>query len=135
MSALTAITLGLMATFTNGSSLVATSVIRAGDPVTASNSKLTTDGSTAGSEEIFGREVRRTVYVGQSITLANTRTPLLVKRNQVVSIKYIRGTLEITTSGRAMGEASLQETVTVLNQDSKQLVHGIVQADGWVLVQ
>lgn len=135
MSALTAMLFGLVATLTNGSSLIATNVIRAGDPVTASNSKPATGDPAADSEEIFGREVKRTVYVGQSITLVNTRPPLLVKRNQVVSIKYIRGGLEITTSGRAMGEASNNEAVTVLNQQSKQLVHGVVQEDGWVLVQ
>jgi len=135
MSVLTALAVGLLATFTSSSSLVAKTVIRAGDPVTDSNSEFASGASGTDAEEIFGRELRRTVYVGQPITLANTRTPTLVKRNQIVSIKYIRGGLEITTSGRAMGEASLSETVSVLNQHSKQLVQGVVQEDGWVLVQ
>jgi len=34
-----------------------------------------------------------------------------------------------------MGEAALNEPVTVLNLQSRQLVQGIVQADGWVLAK
>jgi flagella basal body P-ring formation protein FlgA len=60
---------------------------------------------------------------------------MLVKRNQIVSIRYVSGPLEITTIGRAMGEAGAHEVVTVLNQDSRQLVQGIVQEEGWVLAQ
>jgi flagella basal body P-ring formation protein FlgA len=79
--------------------------------------------------------VKRTVYAGQPITLDNTRPVRLVTRNQVVTIKYISGPLEISTTGRAMGEAAANETVSVLNLQSRQLVQGIVQADGWVLAQ
>ena len=60
---------------------------------------------------------------------------MLVKRNQIVTIKYVSGPLEITTIGRAMGEAGANEAVTVLNQDSRQLVQGIVQEEGWVLAR
>ena len=60
---------------------------------------------------------------------------MLVKRNQTVSVKYIKGALEITTTGRAMGDAAANETVTVLNQESRQLVQGVVQESGWVLAQ
>jgi flagellar basal body P-ring formation protein FlgA len=97
---------------------------------------VTDVGSAADTgEPLVGREVRRTIYAGQSITADNTRPPMLVKRNQVVTLKYIKGALEITTTGRALGEAGLSETVSVLNPDSRQLVQGIVQEGGWVLAQ
>jgi flagellar basal body P-ring formation protein FlgA len=130
MISLIALGLGAMAMATDASSLVAAEVIRAGDRVSAANT-VTEDIN----DPLLGREVRRTIYVGQAITADNTRSPMLVKRNQVVSIRYVKGPLEITTIGRAMGEAGANETVTVLNQDSRQLVHGIVQEEGWVLAQ
>ena len=77
----------------------------------------------------------RTVYAGKAITFENTRAPVVVRRNQVVSIKYIKGGLEITASGRALGDAGINDPVTVLNQQSKQMVQGIVQESGWVLAQ
>ncbi|MEQ9436696.1 flagellar basal body P-ring formation chaperone FlgA [Hyphomonas sp.] len=134
MISLIALGLGAITLATDASSLVAAEVIRAGDRVSASNA--TAEGEVADSNDpLLGREVRRTIYVGQAITADNTRPPMLVKRNQVVSIRYVRGPLEITTIGRAMGEAGANETVTVLNQDSRQLVQGIVQEEGWVLAQ
>ncbi|MCA8901818.1 MAG: flagellar basal body P-ring formation protein FlgA [Hyphomonas sp.] len=135
MSGLIALGLGAAIMLADSSALVASEVIRAGDMVTPAN-VTTTEGDSIGmAEPLIGREVRRTVYVGQSVTEQNTRAPMLVKRNQIVSLKFIRGPLEITTTGRAMGEAGLGEPVTVMNQQSKQLVQGTVQADGWVLAQ
>lgn len=115
-------------------SLVATDVIRAGDPVTLSNADPG-DSIDAGDEAVMGREARRTIYAGQEITLDNTRAMRLVKRNQIVTVKYISGPLEISTTGRAMGEAAADEPVSVLNLQTRQMVQGIVQESGWVLVQ
>ena len=135
MSVLTALSLGAFLSLSGASSLVAADVIRAGDPVTVANAELP-EGEEPSLYDLFaGREVKRTVYAGQPITLDNTRPVRLVTRNQVVTIMYISGPLEISTTGRAMGEAAVNETVSVLNLQSRQLVQGIVQADGWVLAQ
>ncbi len=135
MSFLAALGLGAVVVLTDASSLIAGQVIRAGDPVTVTNAELA-DGAGPDAYDTFaGREVKRTVYAGQAITFENTRPARLVKRNQIVTIKYISGPLEISTTGRAMGEAAKNETVSVLNLQSRQMVQGIVQADGWVLAQ
>tara|TARA_R110002072_G_C7600424_1_gene503985 strand:- start:114 stop:521 length:408 start_codon:yes stop_codon:yes gene_type:complete len=135
MITLVALGLGVIAAVTDASSLVAAEVIRAGDRISAANA-VTDSGTAADADEsLLGREVRRTIYAGQSITTDNTRAPMLVKRNQIVTLKYINGALEITTTGRALGEAGLSESVSVLNPDSRQLVQGVVQEGGWVLAQ
>jgi len=135
MISLIAFGFGLMAAVTDTSSLVAAEVIRAGDRVSAANAVPDAESTSDANDPLLGREVRRTIYVGQTITADNTRPPMLVKRNQIVTIKYVSGPLEITTIGRAMGEAGANEAVTVLNQDSRQLVQGIVQEEGWVLAR
>jgi flagella basal body P-ring formation protein FlgA len=129
-----ALSLAMMTAFAGSSSLVAAEVIRAGDPVTPYNA-TTEDGGNASGDPLVGREVLRTVYTGKPITFENTRAPVVVRRNQVVSVKYIKGGLEITASGRALGDAGINDPVTVLNQQSKQMVQGIVQESGWVLAQ
>jgi flagella basal body P-ring formation protein FlgA len=135
MSLIASLGLGAILAFGGGSSLVAAEVIRAGDGVTVANAELP-DGESPETYDLFvGREVKRTVYAGQPITLENTRPARLVMRNQVVTIKYINGPLEISTTGRAMAEGGLNDTVSVLNLQSRQLVQGVVQADGWVLAQ
>ena len=135
MIALVALGFGAVAVFADASSLVAAEVIPAGGGVTVANAELR-DGDGPELYDLYaGREVRRTVYAGQPITFENTRSARLVTRNQVVMIKFISGPLEISTSGRAMGDAALNETVSVLNLQSRQMVQGVVKADGWVLIQ
>lgn len=135
MSLLAALGLGAVIAMAESSALVATEVIRAGDPVTVANAGLQDGHGPDAYDPYIGREVRRTVYAGQPITLDNTRPQRLVTRNQIVTVKFIQGGLEISTTGRAMGEAARNETVTVLNLQSRQLVQGVVQADGWVLAK
>ena len=56
-------------------------------------------------------------------------------RNQVVTVKYIRGGLEISTTARAMEEGGLNDTVSLINTNSRKMVSGVIQAGGWVLAQ
>ncbi len=135
MVSLIALGLGMLAAVTDASSLVAADVIRAGDSVTVANAELKEGDGPEVYDLFAGREVRRTVYAGQTITLENTQPARLVTRNQIVTIKYIKGPLEISTTGRAMGDGALNESVSVLNLQSRQMVQGVVQADGWVLAQ
>ena len=135
MVSLIALGLGMLAAVTDASSLVAADVIRAGDSVTVANAELQEGDGPEVYDLFAGREVRRTVYAGQTITLENTQPARLVTRNQIVTIKYIKGPLEISTTGRAMGDGALNESVNVLNLQSRQMVQGVVQADGWVLAQ
>ena len=68
MISLVALGFSVIAAVTDASSLVAAEVIRAGDRVSAANA-VTDAGSAADAEEtLLGREVRRTIYAGQSIT-------------------------------------------------------------------
>lgn len=125
---------GFVLAFAGVQSVVATDVIRAGD-IVLPEMVADEDGAAVFDSPVIGREVRRTIYAGQTISMENTQAPRLVTRNQLVTVKYIRGGLEITTTGRAMSEAAANEDVTVLNLNSRKMVNGIVQPDGWVLAQ
>ena len=135
MSTLFALGFSAFITLSGASSVVASVVIRAGDLVTPVNASVDAAGADILEEPLIGREAKRTIYAGQPVTMDNTRPARLVARNQIVTVKYINGGLEISTTGRAMGEASLHEPVTVLNLESRQMVQGIVQESGWVLAQ
>ena len=135
MSTLTALGFGLYLTFAGSSSLVATDVIRAGDRLSDANTTTESGELSAEDQALMGKEVRRTVYVGQAIKPENTQTPRLVTRNQTVTVKYIRNALEISMSGRAMSDAGQGEQVSVMNLQSRQLITGVVTKDGWILAQ
>ena len=133
MSLICALAGGLMLAFADAG-VVATDVIRSGNIVTP-DMLTTEEGDPVFDSPVIGRDVRRTVYAGQEVSLSNTQAPRLVTRNQIVTVKYIRGGLEITTSARAMEEGGLDDLVTVLNLQSRKLVTGVIQQGGWVLAQ
>lgn len=132
---ISAILFSLGLTLATPVSLTANDVIRSGDIITPENASPEGDVWQDEHAALLGREVRRTIYAGQSIRQKDTQSPRLVKRNQLVTVKYMRGPLEISLTGRAMGEAGLDETVPVLNLQSRQVVEGTVQAGGWIWVK
>jgi len=133
MSILVSIGFGLSAAVLDTSSLVATEVLRSGDIVTDANARA--EGDTDAVQSLFGREVKRTVYPGQAIQPTNTRIKRMVRRNQIVSVKYQAGALEIVISARALGEAGIGETVEVMNTKSRKVITGTVTKDGWILAR
>lgn len=132
---ISAIFFSLGLTVSTPSSLTANDLIRSGDIITQENTSPEGDVWQDEHNALLGREVRRTIYAGQSIQQKDTQSPRLVKRNQLVTVKYMNGPLEISLTGRAMGEAGLDETVPVLNLQSRQVVEGTVQAGGWIWVK
>lgn len=116
-------------------SLTANDVMRKGEVITVDNTSPPDDVWQQEHANLLGREVRKTVYAGQPIKPGDTQSPRLVKRNQLVAIKYLKGPLEISLTGRSLGEAGENESVSVLNLESRQVVEGIVQAGGWIWVK
>jgi flagella basal body P-ring formation protein FlgA len=135
MSAILAASLSALLLLSAEGTLVATEVIRAGDTLSETNTEP--EDGVFSEEEIalLGREVRRTVYRGAAIDAQNTRSPRLVTRNQIVTVKYQSRGLEITLSGRAMGEGAAGEAVSVMNLETKKLINGQIMPEGWVLAR
>ena len=132
---LTALLAGFAANLLPVSGLVATEVLRSGDIITEDNASLEPGGDYEDATSLLGREVKRTVYQGQPIKPENTRSRRLVRRNQVVSVVYVSGPLEITMTGRALGEAGVGDTVEVMNADSRKVITGTVTPEGWIRTQ
>ena len=133
MSILVSLGFGVSAALLDTSSLVATEVLRSGDVITSANARA--EGDIDAAQSLFGREVKRTVYPGQAIQPTNTQIKRMVRRNQIVSVKYQAGALEIVISARALGEAGIGETVEVMNTKSRKVITGTVTKDGWILAQ
>jgi flagella basal body P-ring formation protein FlgA len=85
-------------------------------------------------EEAIGREVRRNLYAGRPVEAEDLGVPTVVERNSLVTLAYRRGSIELTTIGRALDSAGLHELVRVINLDSRSTIVGIVAAPGIVRV-
>ncbi|MEO1028021.1 MAG: flagellar basal body P-ring formation chaperone FlgA [Pseudomonadota bacterium] len=135
MNALIALCLCASAPTHFTSSLVATEVIRAGEVISSQNTEPGEDGLSVEDQALLGKELKRTVYAGKQILAENTRAPRLIARNQLVTVKYQAGGLEITLTGRAMADAGAGDTIAVMNTSSRKLINGFVTSDGWVRAQ
>ncbi|MEL6235325.1 MAG: flagellar basal body P-ring formation chaperone FlgA [Pseudomonadota bacterium] len=118
--------------------LVARLPIRAQTIVTATDVTLlpgTTPGALSAPEEAVGLETRVPLYPGRPILATQLGPPALVTRNQIVTLRFSRGGLEIVTEARALDRAGLEERVRVMNLKSRVTVTGIVAGPGLVEVR
>jgi flagellar basal body P-ring formation protein FlgA len=133
----TVLALIMLATPASAESLIALrtiparTVLMAAD-MTAVDARI--DGAVTDPLTVAGQEARVTVFAGQPILAVNFAAPALVDRNQIVTLIYAQGTLQIVTEGRALGRAGAGEMVRVMNLGSRATVTGIVTGTGAVSV-
>lgn len=84
--------------------------------------------------EAVGMEARVTLYAGRPIPLASLAPPALVERNQIVTLLFRHGGLDIRAEGRALGRGAADEPVRVMNLASRTTVTGRVTGPGLVSV-
>lgn len=85
-------------------------------------------------EDYLGQELTRPVRAGAVMTPRHVRTPLQVKRNETVSLIFRRGSLTMETTGRALGEGSTGDRISVMNSTSRKRVMGRIVGPGQVEV-
>lgn len=118
-------------------SYVPTRVIRAREILTAGDITRTeaeVPGAVQSVSDLIGQEAKKALYPGRSIHPSDIGPPAMVDRNDIVILLYQSGGLQIATDGRALGRASVGETLKVMNLASRSSVWGRVRADGQVEV-
>lgn len=75
--------------------------------------------------QAVGLQAKRNLYPGRPIMQADLRPPAVIRRNSIVEIIYQVAGLRITTSGRAIEEASIGESVRVINSSSRRTIEGV----------
>lgn len=85
-------------------------------------------------EDLIGLEARRNLYPGRPILPTDVGPPTIVERNQIVTLVYSRGALEITVEGRSLNRGAIGEPVRAMNLSSKAMVSGIVLEPGRIEV-
>jgi len=139
-TALTLITLGATPVWPQALPLAleTTRTLRAGqliapdDVVTGTRAAL--PGLVTDPAEAVGMEARVTLYPGRPIPLASLSPPALVERNQLVTLVFTQGGLNIRAEGRALGRGAADEAVRVMNLTSRNTVTGRVSGPATVSV-
>jgi flagella basal body P-ring formation protein FlgA len=118
--------------------LLAARTLRAGTAITAADVVLSSDraplGAASHPDEAIGQEARVTLYSGRPIPLASLGPPALVDRNQVVTLLFRQGGLDIRAEGRALGRGAEGDEIRIMNLGSRSTVFGTVAGPGLVIV-
>lgn len=92
-------------------------------------------GAATTLDEVIGLEARVTIYAGRPILPGDLRPPALVERNEIVSLSYKSGPLEMRTEARALDRGAFGERVRVMNLQSRVIVNGVVSGEHSVAVR
>jgi flagella basal body P-ring formation protein FlgA len=118
--------------------VVAARAIRARAVITPADLSTTpgpTPGALATVQDAVGMEARVAIYPGWPVRETDLAPPAVVERNQIVTMIFRRGGLEIATDGRSLGRAGVGERVRVMNLDSRVTVTASVVGPGVVEVR
>lgn len=85
-------------------------------------------------EDVVGMAATRALRAGDTVAVSDVEPPRLVARGELVTLTYERPGMSLTARGRALADGTLGATVTVLNEQSRRTVEGVVAAGGLVRV-
>lgn len=91
-------------------------------------------GGLADTKGAVGLAARRQLRPGQAIQVADLMKPIVVQRNDTVTLVYEAPGLVLTLRGQAQEAGALGDTINVLNQQTKRVVQGVVSGPGRVMV-
>ncbi|HPD90947.1 MAG: flagellar basal body P-ring formation protein FlgA [Rhodobacter sp.] len=118
--------------------LLAGRTLRAGTLVEPADVVIASDSAPPGAattpDEAIGLEARVTLYAGRPIPLASLGPPAVVERNQLVTLIFRRGGLDIRADGRALGRGAEGDAIRIMNLGSRSTVSGTVTGPGLVSV-
>lgn len=91
-------------------------------------------GALTDPAQAIGMEARINLYPGRPIHPGDLRAPAVIDRNEIVTMRYDHGGLQIITDGRAMDRVAAGERVRVLNLSSRMTVTATAAGPGLVIV-
>jgi flagella basal body P-ring formation protein FlgA len=105
--------------------LTASRVIRAGEVIgqaDVARKPGVAAGALGDPDGAIGLEARVTLYPGRPIAAGDLTAPAMVERNQIVTIRFVRGGLTIETDGRALDRGANGGRIRVMNLTSRATV-------------
>lgn len=86
-------------------------------------------------DQALGLAARGPLRPGQPLRLAELMKPEVVQHNETVTLIYLMPGLRLTVRGKATEGGAQGDVISVLNEQSKRLVQGVVDGPGRVIVR
>lgn len=83
-------------------------------------------------DQLVGKQLQRSARSGLMLRAGDVTDPLVVSRNQMVTVYLRSGPMTLTVKGQALGNASAGQPVQVLNVATKKILSGTALPNGGV---
>ncbi len=84
--------------------------------------------------DLVGMIPRRVLRAGEMVKQADLAKPILVEKNQLITVVYSGKGLTLSMRGRAQSNGSMGEAMRVQNQQSKRIIEGVVSGPAQVTI-
>jgi len=110
-------------------------VIHASDVTAVRIDKRRVPGSAViDTSDLIDMAAKRPLRAGEIIATADIEPPRIILRGDIVTLQYSRPGLTLSARGRALGDGAKGDLVSVLNEQSKRTIQGVVTRAGTVEV-
>lgn len=84
--------------------------------------------------DLTGMIPRRTLKAGEPIRNSDLAKPILVEKNQIVTVLYSASGLTLSMRGRSQNAGSMGDPIRVQNPQSKRIVEGVVTGQAQITI-
>lgn len=86
------------------------------------------------ADDLVGKTPRQSITAGSVIKANDLDVPLAVKRGDLVTMIFERGSLQLSAMGKALQNGAIGDAVRVVNTESNRTIEGIVSRNGQVKI-
>lgn len=90
--------------------------------------------SVIDTSDLVDMAAKRPLRAGELIATVDIEPPRIILRGDLVTLQYFRPGLTLSARGRAQGDGAKGDLISVLNEQSKRTIQGVVTGAGTVEV-
>lgn len=114
--------------------VIAARTIRVGVVLKAQDLDASAVKDDAEISAVLGKETQRTIYAGAVIGEGDVGPPTIIRRNDVVDVRYRSGGLGLRTVAKSLSEGGVGDRIYVMNIDTKVRIRATIVAPALVEV-
>jgi len=85
-------------------------------------------------DAVIGMAVRRPLREGDAVSLRDVSSPMVIKKDDVISVTFAMSGLSLTLQAKALTDAAAGQSVSVMNPASRKILQAVATAPGQAVV-
>jgi len=114
-------------------SLDAGEIIQA-DDLTWAKAVAAPAGAPHDADQLIGKQVRRPLREGAIASNRDVASPTVIKKDDMVSVTFASDGVSLTMTGKAVGSASVGDTLGVINPSTKKVIQAVASGPGQAVI-